>query len=728
MHFSSPLVTVILPTYNRPDTFGSAVKSVLGQTFTSWELLTINDGGPDVRHIVEQFGDRRIRFVSNPVNRGKAVCCNLGLKMAQGRLIAYLDDDDLWYPNHLDTLTRLFLENDNLSVAYSDLYRVGFIRDPKTRQRYPLDKKIVVSRDFNRDFLFHHNHVLHVSLMHTARAGRRVGGYDSSITAMIDWNMVRKLAFYYDFLHVPVVTGEYYAPFEVTDRISHVQITDQETFRHITRKVKADMPAGPWPYVAVVEVLMPVDRWQPGIKDVMTRILDEAPYPVTIRLLDNREDQGEILASCLGEMGQLGNVGILDLPEKQPFLDACRTGARLSKADYLVLASPNMDVNRWKNGFYHMLESLCTGQCDLVPFGQPVNGTLPDAMVRREALLRDDFPHQARIGRLNDLEPLPVPPSLKSEFYLSQAKAFLASGRDEQGIDMIHKAVDCERGGPGLASQMDRLFPLYMKRGQYQTAEREIKRLIGQGYQADNYIRLGRLLAIQGRYDEALEAFQKGLDALGLRPEHLDSPVFPQRLPEECDAFLALMGMGECFQKTGRPGLAERMFWMARKINQASPRPYLGYAAVLVDSDRLEEARTILSDTEASKGDPLAEKSYLLGKIHRKSGRDEAALAEFMKAYINGRHTWETLDSLLELGEKLNQWPALLDIFRAHVQKYPEDWKAARKLTALMERAPSPHPSTGSTLSLDAPPSAKIGRNDPCPCGSGKKYKKCCGK
>jgi len=189
----APKVSVITPTYNRPDYLKDTIKSVLAQRIKDWELLVINDGGEDVRRIVEGFSDNRIRYFNRKQNRGKASCLNFALERARGDYIAYIDDDDIWYPNHLEVLTEALAENPDIGVVYSDLYAVQFLKDEISGKRFPLHKFIQVSRDFNRDFMFYFNHTLHVSIMHRKNLIFDVGGYDETITVLIDWNITRKL-------------------------------------------------------------------------------------------------------------------------------------------------------------------------------------------------------------------------------------------------------------------------------------------------------------------------------------------------------------------------------------------------------------------------------------------------------------------------------------------------------------------------------------------------------
>ena len=163
-----PKVTVLMGTYNRPDYLKDAIKSVVNQSMQDWELMVMNDGGVDVARVVDAFQDCRIQYFHDPVNRGLPFRLNFGLKRALGQHIAYLGDDDIYYPNHLEELTTALDKNPRIGAVYSDLYEVNFVKDVTTGKRYPLHKRVQVARDFNRDalFVFVKNYVMHVNLMH----------------------------------------------------------------------------------------------------------------------------------------------------------------------------------------------------------------------------------------------------------------------------------------------------------------------------------------------------------------------------------------------------------------------------------------------------------------------------------------------------------------------------------------------------------------------------------
>lgn len=103
-----PLFSVILPTYRRPEMLRRAVRSVLRQTLGDFELLVVNDGGPDASLALLDEEDPRIRIIHNPANRGAAGARNAGVRAAAGKYLSFLDDDDEYLPTFLaETHARL---------------------------------------------------------------------------------------------------------------------------------------------------------------------------------------------------------------------------------------------------------------------------------------------------------------------------------------------------------------------------------------------------------------------------------------------------------------------------------------------------------------------------------------------------------------------------------------------------------------------------------------------
>jgi glycosyltransferase involved in cell wall biosynthesis len=114
----NPLFSVIIPVYNRADVVGDAIRSVLSQTCQDFEIIVVDDGSQDnPRGVVEAFNDPRIRFEAQP-NGGGGSARNTGIDLAQGTFVAFLDSDDVYLPQHLETMRRL-LDGTTKTVGYA---------------------------------------------------------------------------------------------------------------------------------------------------------------------------------------------------------------------------------------------------------------------------------------------------------------------------------------------------------------------------------------------------------------------------------------------------------------------------------------------------------------------------------------------------------------------------------------------------------------------------------
>jgi glycosyltransferase involved in cell wall biosynthesis len=105
------LVSVIIPTYNRLSFLNNAIKSVLNQTYTNFEIIVINDNSDDgTNEFLEKFNNSKIKYIRNDKTLYAPASRNIGVAKAKGDLVAFLDDDDEWYPNKLEDQVKLFAD------------------------------------------------------------------------------------------------------------------------------------------------------------------------------------------------------------------------------------------------------------------------------------------------------------------------------------------------------------------------------------------------------------------------------------------------------------------------------------------------------------------------------------------------------------------------------------------------------------------------------------------
>ena len=120
----TPLVSIILPTFNRAHLLPRAVNSVLHQSYTNWELLIWNDGSSDeTEAILRSFTDPRIRYFSEP-NHGKPYALNHAFSYSNGDLIAFLDDDDQWLPGKLALQVSFLNDNPEVDLIFGNYRNV----------------------------------------------------------------------------------------------------------------------------------------------------------------------------------------------------------------------------------------------------------------------------------------------------------------------------------------------------------------------------------------------------------------------------------------------------------------------------------------------------------------------------------------------------------------------------------------------------------------------------
>ena len=214
MNTGTPLVTVLLPTYNRRELLPVAIRSIRNQTMPGWRLLVVNDGGEDVSDVVAGVGDDRIEWHDRP-HLGKAAALNFGLSLVRSKFVAYMDDDDIVYPDHLEGLVS-FAERKGAEFVYSDTYAVWIGPDGKEIRRQVENEDDVSFEDI-RFF----NQINHKQILHTKRLADEAGPYDETLRILIDYDYIRRLARLSPPAHLRKITGEHFLR-QTTDRAEDV--------------------------------------------------------------------------------------------------------------------------------------------------------------------------------------------------------------------------------------------------------------------------------------------------------------------------------------------------------------------------------------------------------------------------------------------------------------------------------------------------------------------------
>ncbi len=128
------LVSIIMPSYNTAKFISETIESVLAQTYPNWELIIVDDCSTDDTDAVvcPYLVDDRIRYIKNEKNSGAAVSRNRALREAKGKWVAFLDSDDLWFPEKLEKQISFMKKND-YHFSYTNYIEIDETANPNGR-------------------------------------------------------------------------------------------------------------------------------------------------------------------------------------------------------------------------------------------------------------------------------------------------------------------------------------------------------------------------------------------------------------------------------------------------------------------------------------------------------------------------------------------------------------------------------------------------------------------
>lgn len=206
------LISVILPTHERPDQLRRAVASVLAQRYPHWELVVVDDGGEVAKAVAAEVGDDRIKAVAIP-HGGVCAARNAGLAVAGGSIVTYLDDDNTLDPGWLHALSWGFANHPHHDVIYGaraidDWHRVH----GRGEGGWPW----VQFNEFDRDRLERGNLADIGVLAH--RAGLPAARFDEALWECGDWDLFLALTEEHDPLALPAIALYYRT--DGTDRLT----------------------------------------------------------------------------------------------------------------------------------------------------------------------------------------------------------------------------------------------------------------------------------------------------------------------------------------------------------------------------------------------------------------------------------------------------------------------------------------------------------------------------
>jgi len=205
---AGPLVSIIVRAKDRPTLLANALRSIAEQTYANLEIVVVNDGGQDVKDVVTALsGEIPVTYIAHEKSEGRAAAANSGLKAARGAYLNFLDDDDIFLPDHVETLISYLAASDD-KVAYSNVLNVYF-SGPVNNPEHRIKEELIFNLDFDPDILLFQNYIPLMSVLFSRDVLSKVEDLCEDLDLFEDWDFWIRVSRHFRFLHIDKVTAEY---------------------------------------------------------------------------------------------------------------------------------------------------------------------------------------------------------------------------------------------------------------------------------------------------------------------------------------------------------------------------------------------------------------------------------------------------------------------------------------------------------------------------------------
>ena len=231
-----PLVSVIVPTKDRPELLQDTLESVNAQQYGNWEVVVVNDGGADVEALVRSL-DRhgRFRYLRHETSRGLSAARNTGIRFSRGDILCYLDDDDTFRPQHLQTVVDA-LCREQREFVYTEAEYI--------QERLEEGRRVETGRgtpysgiEYSPQRLLVANFIPVNTWAHRRGLLARTGLFDPELNALEDWDMLIRCSQATDILHIPELTVEVHLREDAGD--GHMMARERKNFPELFRRIYA---------------------------------------------------------------------------------------------------------------------------------------------------------------------------------------------------------------------------------------------------------------------------------------------------------------------------------------------------------------------------------------------------------------------------------------------------------------------------------------------------------
>ncbi|RME24520.1 MAG: glycosyltransferase, partial [Deltaproteobacteria bacterium] len=363
------LVSIVMPTWNRAEQISEAIESVRRQLYKNWELLVVDDGSTDATSkVVGAYAkcDSRIRYLPGE-HRGVSEARNRGLKKSSGRIVAYLDSDNVWDDDFLLLMVNL-LEDTGANAAYSALRRVDGRSGKQLEPR---------RRTFDITALKRNNYVDINCFVHTRRLVDELGGFDPSLKRWVDWDLILRYAEKEPLIELPIDASEY----RVNPSINQITSTQSEAYKMVVLNkhiidweelVKRVSGAPEHDVAIVIPVYGQSELTAKCIESIFTNTSNRYRFEVIVVDNGSADDTRHVIE---GLRDRHKSLRLVTNYENYGFALGCNIGASHATSRYLVFLNNDTEVQRgWLDELIGPLERDerigCVGSMLVFPDGK----------------------------------------------------------------------------------------------------------------------------------------------------------------------------------------------------------------------------------------------------------------------------------------------------------------------------------------------------------------------
>ena len=212
---SDTLVSIIVRTCGRPSVLRETLISLRNQSYKNIEIVIVEDGeNVSEKMLKEEFSDLNIKYKAAGKHVGRSKVGNMAMKMASGKYLNFLDDDDLYYYNHVETLLKE-IETNNYDIVYDTAFETRinvFSRDP---YKYKITDALVVHNEKYSKLKLYSSNIFPIqTVMFKKEVFENCGGFDESMDALEDWDLWVRFSMKYYFNYVNDTTSVYRVPYK----------------------------------------------------------------------------------------------------------------------------------------------------------------------------------------------------------------------------------------------------------------------------------------------------------------------------------------------------------------------------------------------------------------------------------------------------------------------------------------------------------------------------------